>query len=103
MALYDADFEAGLLSAHIAACQSRLPDGAALAGPVRALRILFAPRVIRIGEDCPWPAGCADIPNPGTTVYAGQPLCSLMAEGADQDAVVALLDQTESECLNGLL
>jgi predicted ATP-grasp superfamily ATP-dependent carboligase len=103
MALYDADFDAGLLAAHIAACQGRLPDGAMPVGPVRALRILFAPRVIRIGEDCFWHAGCADIPNPGTTVYAGQPLCSLMAEGGDRGAVVALLDLTESECLSGLL
>lgn len=100
MALYDDDYSEGLLLAHIAACRGALLESRP--GPVRALRIIYAPQAIRIGEGIHWRQGCADIPNPGTLVAAGEPLCSLMVQGQNRCETEALLTTTETEFLRGL-
>lgn len=101
MALYDEDFDTGLLAAHLAACQGRLP--AVRPGPARALRMVYAPQPVIVRDGFQWPATCADIPRPGTAVKAGEPLCSLLAQGGDRGAAEALLKTQETELLRGLL
>lgn len=101
MALYDEDFDAGLLAAHVAACRGRLPT--VRPGPARALRIVYAPQPLTIRGGFRWPVACADIPHPGTAINTGEPLCSLLAQGGDRDAVEALLKTQEAELLRGLL
>jgi len=102
MALYDEDVAEGLLAWHIAACRGRLPPNSPPSGPVRALRIVYAPRAVVVEEDTRWPPGCADIPNPGTKIAGGQPLCSLMAQGRNPGEAEAALRTAEAECLRGL-
>ncbi|MFM8331788.1 MAG: ATP-grasp domain-containing protein, partial [Candidatus Methylumidiphilus sp.] len=95
MALYDADYPQGLLAAHLAACRGERP-AAPTNGPARAMRIVYAPQDIAITENFVWPQGCADIPNAAATFSAGQPLCSLLAEGGDPAAATARLDALEN-------
>jgi len=102
MALYDEDFDEGLLAWHIAACRGELPPAGRPAGPVRALRIIYAPQAIWVRADLRWPQGCADIPNPGQKISAGEPLCSLLAQGGNRRGVEAALRKTETEWLRGL-
>ncbi len=94
MALYDEDFAEGLLSEHIAACRGELPPCARGRSPVRAIRIVYAPEAVIVPKDFPWPKECADIPDSGARIGAGQPLCSLMVrcggEGEAEDLSNAL-------------
>ncbi|MDD5033606.1 MAG: ATP-grasp domain-containing protein, partial [Methylococcaceae bacterium] len=81
MALYDEDYPFGLLTRHVAACRGELPSKRQEPGPVRAFRIIYAPRHTEIRENIPWPDWCADIPNPGANIPAWEPLCSITAQG----------------------
>jgi predicted ATP-grasp superfamily ATP-dependent carboligase len=101
LALYDEDYALGLLAAHIAACRGELLDYSAN-GPVRALRIVYAPRAITIGESLAWPEACADIPRAGSSINVGEPLCSVMVQAASQGEAEALLQTKETEFLRGL-
>lgn len=92
MALYDADFPAGLLAAHLRACQGVLPT-AAKPGPVRAERVVLAPLRLRIPEELEWPNWCADRPLPGTEIGEGQPLCTVAAAGGEVRWVTRLIDR----------
>ena len=47
-------------------------------------------------------ADAHDLPQPGTLLAAGDPLCSLSAQGADAAAVHARLDAAEAELLSSL-
>ena len=102
LALYDDDFDQGLLAWHIAACQGRLPPGDGADGPARALRVVYAPQALLVRENARWPQAAADIPNPGTRIAAGHPLCSLLAQGADRLAAEAALRKAEAELWRGL-
>jgi predicted ATP-grasp superfamily ATP-dependent carboligase len=93
LALYDADFPEGLLAAHIRACQGHLDDLPRAGQPVRAFAVAFAPRDIAVPEGVAWPRWCADRPVAGTCIPAGQPFCTVEAEGTDPAAVRELLDQ----------
>jgi len=49
-----------------------------------------------------WPEGCADIPNPGTTIEAGQPLCGVLVKHKNRQKAETLVKSLENEILNGL-
>jgi predicted ATP-grasp superfamily ATP-dependent carboligase len=102
MALYDEDFAEGLLALHIAACHGELPPAARQTGPVRAFQIVYSPSVIEIPVGFEWPQGSADIPNPGTTISAGQPLCSLLVQDENRQKAEILIKSLENEILGGL-
>lgn len=96
MALHDPDYPGGLLMRHLAACRGELPT-AAPQGLVRAFRIVYTPRAVTLSKPIVWPRWCADRPRPGTMIDAGEPLCSIQAEGTDLAAVEALLQVREAE------
>jgi len=105
LALYDPDYAKGLLFEHIAACRGELSAHTTPRGLVRAFRIVYAPRAIVISERLAWPRWCADRPSAGTAIRAGEPLCTVQAEGEDRRETEALLKTRETEiqvCL-GLL
>lgn len=100
---------AGLMSAHVHACQRAelLPraewphpeppraTGAAPAGRVSGFEIVFAPCDLQVddalaGRLVSWP-DCHDLPCSGTRIAAGDPLCSLSAEGTTVPEVKAAL------------
>jgi predicted ATP-grasp superfamily ATP-dependent carboligase len=90
---------------HIAACRGELSANVTPHSPVRAFRIVYAPRAIVISERLAWPRWCADRPSAGTAIRAGEPLCTVQAEGEDRRETEALLKTRETEiqvCL-GLL
>jgi len=80
---YDADWPRGLLAAHIEACDGRLPAARPPAGAVRGHAIIFAARQVAVRPGFRFPAWCRDIPNPGTAIPAGGPVCTVHAEAAD--------------------
>ena len=102
MALYDEDFTQGLLALHIAACRGELPPPVSHNGPVRAVWIVYSQSAALIPVDFHWPEECADIPNPGAKIEAGQPLCSLLVRGENRQEAEKLVKLLEIEILGGL-
>lgn len=97
LALYPRLGDGGVLAAHLRACEHDvlpLPPAGAL--PVRGLEIVFASRSIGIDGAratalAALPGAC-DLPRAGTRVVAGDPLCSVTAEGADEARMNEQLD-----------
>ncbi|HLF96736.1 MAG TPA: ATP-grasp domain-containing protein [Methylococcaceae bacterium] len=90
LTLYDADYPQGILAAHLDACAGRLPAGDLPASPPRAWRVVYAPRDGQIPPVLEWPAWSADRPPPGARFRAGEPLCTVCAEGATGEDAAAL-------------
>ena len=89
LALYPRVGEVGVLSAHLQACeQGRLPAAATGDGVLRGVEILFAERAIEIdaarAEALAALPGSCDLPRAGTHIDAGDPVCSVRAEAADE-------------------
>lgn len=100
--LYDADFPAGILALHVAACQGQLPrleSSLQGQGPVRAFKVLFSAGPFTFPLMSNWPEGCADRPAAGTQIGLGQPICTLTAEGAVVQDVLASIKMREQQLL----
>jgi uncharacterized protein len=99
----------GLLSAHVRACQyGELPSLVAPAHPgrVEGFEIVFAPHGVQVDDAVAsrlvsWP-GCHDLPCSGTRIAAGDPLCSLSAEGETVQEVRAALQSAREALLTTL-
>jgi len=100
---YDADWPRGLLTAHVEACDGRLPLARPPAGAVRAHAIVFAAGQVAVRPGFRFPAWCRDIPNPGTAIPAGGPVCTVHAESADASGLRQLIASRQSEIQSMLL
>ena len=79
-----------LVARHIAACEGR--DAARAATPViRAAEVVYAPEEIVARKTADWPDWIADRATPGTRIAAGDPLCTVLAEGADLESARSLV------------
>ena len=110
LALYPRLGEVGVLSAHLGACEHGvLPLPPVIDSPVRGLEILFAAHAVEVdaalADAVAALPGTCDLPRAGTRIAAGDPLCSVRAQAADEarmneqldarrDAVRALLETT---------
>jgi predicted ATP-grasp superfamily ATP-dependent carboligase len=90
LALYDADYPRGLLAAHLDACAGKLPADDLPPSPPRAWRVVYAQRDGEIPPELEWPVWSADRPQPGARFRAGEPLCSVIAEGATREDAATL-------------
>lgn len=104
LALYP-DAGGGVLTAHLRACRGEpLPPGVVAPDRVRGTEIVFAHRALKL--DAATAAaiaarpGCHDLPAAGTSFAAGDPVCSVSAEGADADAVEAALAQARNDLIS---
>jgi predicted ATP-grasp superfamily ATP-dependent carboligase len=85
----------GAVHCHLEACDGRLP---AVSSPqhtgiprmLRGCRVLYAPHAITTAHG-DWPAWSRDRPACGTRIGAGEPVCSVYAEGSDAVEVEHLL------------
>lgn len=92
LALYPSVGRGGPLRAHLRACEhGELPAAPCEGSIVRGSEIVFAPHALHIGA--PQAAAIAacegthDLPRAGTRFAAGEPLCSVVAEGGDAHEV----------------
>jgi predicted ATP-grasp superfamily ATP-dependent carboligase len=78
--LYDGDVEGGMVALHMRACRGErlLPFKLSRA---RAHAIVYAPTALRVPASIAWPAWCTDLPEAGSAIAAGAPVCSVHAEG----------------------
>jgi predicted ATP-grasp superfamily ATP-dependent carboligase len=108
MELAERQYRVSVFGAHAAACAGgALPAfelaearrGAAAVGKA----VLFARRAVRAGDTRPWlgDASVRDVPHPGERIDAGQPVCTVFADGADgaacYDALVRRADSVYAE------
>ena len=95
MALHALAWPQGLMRAHVLAMQGTLPPPPQHAPGVRGTEIVLARRRGIITADTSATLAalpfCHDLPADGTTFEAGDPLCSVSAEGVDADSVQAAL------------
>lgn len=98
--LYEHLLRDGWIKHHIRACLGELPpvprDASA---EIRGHQIVYAPRSLEIPVAMKWPQWAKDRPEAGAGIVAGQPLCSLFAQGGDTREVEALLRQYQGEIL----
>jgi uncharacterized protein len=103
MELYDADFERGLLHAHMQACEGELPLTMPDTKMIRGHKIVWAQQNIKVPATFGFPAYCADIPQPGSFVAKHAPLCSVVASGAQHNEVTALLKKFSADIQHQLV
>lgn len=104
LALYPRVGGGGPLRAHLRACErGELPIAPADSGTVRGSEIVFAAGPLEIDaaratriERCD---GTRDLPQPGTRIAAGDPLCSLLAQGHDEADITRQLARRRAELL----
>ena len=103
LALYDADFKAGILAAHIRACLDGSLEPARERKSVKGFKVVIAEQALTIPAGFEWPLGCFDRPKQASTVSKGDPLCTLEAQGASEAECHKQLDRKEQMLLNQLL
>lgn len=96
LALYPRVGEGGPLRAHLRACRhDELPPAPAPVEGVRGTEIVFAPRALQVDAGMATQIarreGSRDLPRVGARCAAGDPLCSLVAEGRDAHEVTTRL------------
>lgn len=77
--------QGGVMRAHLDAGGGRswslgTPRPGVIAGAVA-----YAGAALTVSETFDWAPWCADLPRPGSTIDAGQPLCSVTAWGGDEE------------------
>jgi len=95
MELYDADYDRGLFEAHLRACQGELPDRAAPGRAARASTIVHATHAWQVPDGFDFPEWCHDLPQPGTRMAPGEPVCTVLAEGRDVPEARTLVRERE--------
>ena len=98
MQLYEAD----LFSRHIKACVGKLLDCKIDQTEVAAYQIIYAQADTRIPDGFQWPEGVLDIPIASSIIGAGQPICSIIAQGKEPDEVLEQLTARQELITNHL-
>ena len=87
MQLYDAD----LFARHIKACEGELFDYEMLQDGFTAYQIVYAQQNTQIPDGFAWPEEVVDIPNAGSIIATGQPICSMITHGKEPQQVLEQL------------
>ena len=97
---------AHLFDLHVAAVAGTLPEASevmrARADIARACGILYADAPLQIGEGVAWPAWTADRPQEGTRLAAGDPVCTVFAEGDTPSRAIEDV-RSRAESFSGVL
>ena len=79
--------ETSLFAQHVAACSGKLAAASCYAANAKAASIVYAEEDITSVSVSDWPDWAADLPVSGTTIKAGEPVCTVYASGfAAEDA-----------------
>ncbi|WP_165873578.1 ATP-grasp domain-containing protein [Parasulfuritortus cantonensis] len=100
LSLWDVSPLPPLFRLHREACRGHLPDSLPQPAGALASAVVYARRPARVPNRFSWPDACADLPNPGTVVAAGDPLCCVAAAGADAGAASAAAQSMRAALLD---
>ena len=79
LGLYQAK-RGNLFAAHVAACLGQLKEWPIVDKTSRAMQIVYAKQIAKVPTEMDWPEWVCDIPQPGSAIPAGAPICSVIAE-----------------------
>ena len=79
MGLYAAK-RGNYFASHVEACQAQLRNWPSVKGVSRAQQIIYAKQATKIPKNVDWPDWACDITPPNSTIEAGAPLCTVLAE-----------------------
>ncbi len=96
MELYDPDYPQGLFDWHLRACEGELPDRAASPRAARAHAVVYALAGGYVSAAFAFPRWCRDLPNPGTRLAPGEPVCTVHAVASDRERAVALVRRRQA-------
>jgi predicted ATP-grasp superfamily ATP-dependent carboligase len=88
--LYPA-IDGALFNLHIQASAGSLAHWPQLSARSRAHYIVYAPENMRLPESFDWPDWVADVPPVSAHIKAGDPVCTVTAEGNSADEAVTLM------------
>lgn len=88
-----ADRDGRLFAAHVKACAGEIDAEPLAYRGSAASAIVYATREVPSVAAIEWPAWAADRQRAGTSVKAGGPLCTVLAEAPDADGAVELVRQ----------
>ncbi len=102
--LYADCFASDYMSAHIETCLAGNPDGHLIPASerregVRGMQVVYAPCPIAGMANWKWLDGAADLPKAGTSIDAGQPLCTVRGHYRDADETRASLRDLSHQVL----
>lgn len=81
--LWDVPLLPCLFDRHIEACKGWLPKRLPTPDGSMVVAVIYARTRTSIHDDFAWPDWCADLPWAGTVIEAGEPVCTVRAEGPD--------------------
>jgi len=85
--------EGSLFALHVAACEGRLSGAPPRFDGACAAAIVYAERDIAAAPATQWPDWTADRPHSGTSIKAGEPLCTVKATATTAAAAKARVDE----------
>ncbi len=94
--LYDPDYGRGLFGWHLRACDGELPERVARPRAARAHAVAYARSGGRVSAAFPFPRWCRDIPDPGTRLAPGDPICTVHAAASRCERAVALVRRRQA-------
>jgi hypothetical protein len=91
----EAAYGVDVFAAHLRGCAGELPRVEAACDAAAGKAVLFATEDVVVGDSEQWLA--RDVPHPGERIAAGGPICTLVAEEATPDAVLASLEERAAQ------
>ena len=89
--------------AHLEACAGKLPRVEAAHRGSAGKAVLFATGAVVVGDSERWlERGLRDVPHPGERIAAGRPICTVVAQAATPEDVLAQLEE-QAACLRAEL
>ncbi|MDD5461898.1 MAG: ATP-grasp domain-containing protein [Methylococcales bacterium] len=98
MQLYDGDLIAG----HIKASQGKLSPYNFVENSYKGYRIVYASEEVLIPDGFLWPKWCMDLPEPGTLIQTGQPICSIIVH-QNEPVLVSCLQHLAETLIQSIL
>jgi predicted ATP-grasp superfamily ATP-dependent carboligase len=91
--------DTSLFALHMAAIRGALPERAPLLSGAAAAATVYAPHHIPSVPAIDWPHWAADRQNAGTSVSAGEPICTVVAHAPEAVAAKALVEERAAAIL----
>jgi predicted ATP-grasp superfamily ATP-dependent carboligase len=92
-----------LFDLHVQAVKGELVDFPVSGLKAKAHYIVYAPENMTVPEISTWPDWVADISQPATRIKAGEPVCTVTAEGDTADEAVGLMAQRVKQLIKDLI
>ncbi|CAG0990358.1 hypothetical protein MTYP_02250 [Methylophilaceae bacterium] len=91
-----------LFELHMQASAGNLANWPSLGEQARAHYIVYAPGSMRVPGHFDWPDWTADLPRAGSHIEAGDPVCTVTAEGSSADEAVMLMAERVRQLIKEL-